>query len=92
MTQKPFDAAAFKARQERQIQKSFELLAPTAITRKVMTALRTQGTVSLDDLIAAFEADVANEGLLHLISANRAALKQLQDLRQEQPDEANLPA
>jgi hypothetical protein len=55
-------------------------LAPNAITAKAMRFLEMQGTVSLAELIAAFEVDLANPDYAHAREMVTAALTHLRTL------------
>jgi len=52
-------ADSIHKRQQKTLEKGVEALAESVIGRKVIAMLKTQGSVTLEDLITAFEADAA---------------------------------
>lgn len=84
-------AAHIRAGMKKAELRAFEALAPQAISKKVMKMLKAQAQVSLDELIAAFEADIADAGKALLLDANQAALRHLLVLREGEAEHRSMP-
>lgn len=74
-------AAHIRAGMKKTELRAFEALAP----------LKAKAEVSLDELIAAFEADIADAGKALLLEANQAALKHLLALREGEAEHRPMP-